>query len=208
MKEAIKGERMNGKMKSKKKGKLKKFSIVLFCVLVSILCHIRFMGANGYIFTFPGADATSQMLVFSSFLEENWSKGNFFWSWEYGLGGDIFTELTYYYTTSIFFIVRFLIKLLLAVDFKDLMLALQWKIILSVIKQSLAMGFMYLYLGYNDVKIKSVFRLIGALIYGTGIWYLKFSLSFDYMTDAIVWLPLICLGIKQYKKENKKNVKI
>lgn len=195
-------------MKVKNKALTKNMVIIVFFFLVSLLCHIRFLGADGYSFLGSGSDGTSQMLTFTSFLEKNWENGNFWWSWNYGIGGDIFSELSYYYTTSIFFVIRFIIKFILGVDFSNLILTVQWKLFWSILKQILAMTGMYFFLNCDQEDPKTPWNIIGSVIYGTGIWYLQYSINFDYMTDAIVWLPIVCLGIKRYRKKRKSGILI
>ena len=62
-------------------------------------------------FTYYGGDATAQMVGAVSFLERSILDGNLFWSWEYGLGGDLYEQFSYYYSTSPFFYLMFLVKL-------------------------------------------------------------------------------------------------
>ena len=195
-------------MKMKNRALTKNVVVIVCFVLVSLLCHISFLGADGYSFIGSGSDGTSQMLTFTSFLEQNWANGNFWWSWNYGIGGDIFSEFSYYYTTSIFFIIRFIIKVILGIDFDNLILTVQWKLFWSILKQTLAMTGMYFFLKYDKEAEKTTWEVIGSIIYSTGIWYLHYSLNFDYMTDAIVWLPIVCLGIKKYRKKRQSGVLI
>lgn len=180
-------------------------NILIFVIflIISIFCHIKFLGEDGYIFTLIGADSTSQMLPFTAFLEQNWAEGNFFWSYNHGLGGDIFSEYAYYYSTSPFFILRFIVKSILDVSLFDYEVTLLWKVVLSIFKQYIAMIAMYELLKYENNHINKWYNAIGSVAYGTGIWFIYYSLRFDYMTDAFVWLPLICLGIQKVKKENK-----
>lgn len=178
------------------------FFIIIF-LIISILCHWMFLGDSGYIFIIPGTDGTSQMLPFKSFLEQNWSDGNFFWSYDYGLGGDIFGEFAYYYSTSPFFIVQLIIKKIFDISLFDYNIALQWKVLLSIFKQFLAMAVMYELLRYESNNKNKWYNAIGAVVYGTGVWFVRYSLAFDYMTDAIVWLPLVCLGVQKFKREKK-----
>ena len=43
-------------------------------------------------FTYYGGDATSQLVGAVSLLEHSLMEGTFTWNWEYGLGGDLFSN--------------------------------------------------------------------------------------------------------------------
>lgn len=77
-----------------------------------------------------------------------------------------------------------------------------WKIIINIIRQALSMIFMYFLLLYEKEK-KNSFALIGALCYGTPKLFFTMSLSFDFMNDCFVWLPLTFLAFRYYEREKK-----
>ena len=75
---------------------------VLFFVFASVLSHIRYILGDAEFFFSVNTDSFSQLIRMTPFLEDNILDSQ--WSWSYGLGGDIFSEFSYYYTTSPFFI--------------------------------------------------------------------------------------------------------
>ncbi|MBD5639179.1 YfhO family protein [Clostridium botulinum] len=63
------------------------------------------------------------------------------------------------------------------------------------------MYFLYALLKYE--KKKTYTSLIGAMIYGGCINYMVFSLRFDFMADAYIWIPLTILGFRIYNETGK-----
>jgi uncharacterized membrane protein YfhO len=145
---------------------------------------------------FSGAgDPLIQLSYFHYFLHKMFSQGNFFWSWEYGLGGDLFGQFGFYYTSSVFFWLSLLWK---NPDFTQIF---DIKLYLSILKSYLAMIFMFFYLRKINVTFYS--SLIGALLYVGPLFFLRYTLLNDFMTDAMVWLPLVILGLYRYLTFNK-----
>ncbi len=75
-----------------------------------------------------------------------------FWSWSYGLGGDVFGQFIYYYTTSPFFYLMLLLRKLQLGSW-TLGNTLQWKLLFSILKQFLSMCFLYSLLKYEKRKL-------------------------------------------------------
>lgn len=83
-------------------GKNKRIISIIF---VNVLCHIKYILGKGNFYRGVNTDSFNQLIRMIPFLEENILKRQ--WSWSYGLGGDIFSEFSYYYTTSPFFIFNY-----------------------------------------------------------------------------------------------------
>ncbi|EJO5349482.1 YfhO family protein [Clostridium botulinum] len=175
---------------------------IIFLLFFSIGCHLYalYRQYNGFLFGLQGTDSTLQFMYFIPFIQKAFISHQPFWSWSYGLGGDIFGQFIYYYTTSPFF---YLMLLLRKLGFGSWSLenTLQWKLLFSILKQFLSMYFLYALLKYE--KKKTYTSLIGAMIYGGCINYIWFSLCFDFMADAYIWIPLTILGFRMYNKTGK-----
>jgi uncharacterized membrane protein YfhO len=76
--------------------------IYFLLLIAAISMHAYFIYNNVY-FNEASGDAVTQTSHFYPFLHQEFSQGNFFWSWKYGLGGDLFSEFLYYLSTSPFF---------------------------------------------------------------------------------------------------------
>ncbi|HEX3014794.1 MAG TPA: YfhO family protein [Desulfobacteria bacterium] len=174
--------------------------ISLFLLLAfSIGCYI-YVFRHGRLFAQPGRDSALQFMYFIPFIQKAFLAGQPFWSWSYGLGGDVFGQFSYYYTTSPFFYLMLLVRAL-GIGSWTLGDTLHWKLFFSIFKQFLAMSLMYSLLKYEGKKTYT--SLIGALVYGGSLCFMWFALMFDFMTDAYIWLPLTILGFRRHQKTGK-----
>lgn len=149
-------------------------------------------------FTYYGGDATAQLVGAVSLLERSILNGDLFWSWEYGLGGDLYEQFSYYYSTSPFFYLMFFIKLLFGAAGGDFETTQQWRLIGSILKQVICMSLMY-FLTRQEGKHHS-WAVLSAAVYGCSAWYIDNSFAFDFMTDAMIWLPAIVMTFNVLKR--------
>jgi len=173
---------------------------ILLLVFAAILSHIRYILGDAEFFFNVNTDSFSQLIRMTPFLENNILDRQ--WSWSYGLGGDIFTEFSYYYTTSPFFYLQLFLKKMMGAEISNYNTIIVGKIAINIVRQSLAMIFMYILLLYEKEK-KNCFALIGALYYGTAMFFLSISLRFDFMNDCFVWIPLTFLTFRYYERKKK-----
>lgn len=59
--------------------------------------------AEGRYMTGPG-DGLAQMIVFKKLLFDQYTHGNFFYNYSFGLGGGTFSQLGYYFSASFLFL--------------------------------------------------------------------------------------------------------
>nr|WP_165873809.1 YfhO family protein [Baia soyae] len=166
-------------------------------LVVSIGIHAFFLYYRMY-FNEACCDSMMQVSHFYPFLNQEYGQGNFMWSWKYGLGGDIFSEFLYYFSTSPFF------WLTMPLDLANIHDMYQIRIFTSIFKITLAMIFMYHYLRY--LKRTQLSSIVGTLIYGGSIYLIFNSLRFDFMADGMVWLPLLILGFERMIDHKKKGL--
>ncbi|SFX20014.1 Uncharacterized membrane protein YfhO [Thermoactinomyces sp. DSM 45891] len=172
--------------------------VYLFFLLVAIGLHGYFLYYNVYFNEDPCCDSVKQITHFNPFLNQEYSQGNFMWSWNNGLGGDVFSEFIYYFSTSPFF------WLTIPLDIATIQDAFNIRMFISVFKVTLAMIFMYHLLRYNKrTKLSSV---VGSLIYCGSIYIMDNSLRFDFMMDGLIWLPLLILGFERMIDQQKKGM--
>lgn len=171
--------------------------------VIAVLAHSVFVlprlaGLPYDYFTYVVGDSTTQLIPAMTLLENALNDGNLFWSWGYGLGGDLYSQFSYYYTTSPLFYVLYALKRLCGAAGADFATAEQWRLAFSIIKLSLCMGLMYALLKHE--KHGTLLALCGAVVYGLSPWFLDNSFAFDFMTDAAVWPPLIALAYERYRE--------
>lgn len=170
---------------------------LLFLLLMAVAMHAYFV-FTGTDFSEACCDSVKQILHFYPFLQNEYLHGNLFWSWKYGLGGDIFAEFLYYYSSSPFF----WLSLLFQITSIDKILEL--RLFISIFKLFLAMVFMFLYLRY--LRRSRTASLLGSLIYGGSLYFTFYSLRYDFMIDGMVWLPLLILSLERLIDERKKGL--
>lgn len=173
--------------------------IIVFLLLIvfSLLLH-KYIFDSGFLYGDDNTDSTVQMIYFLPFLIKNFILNGNFWSWSYGMGGDIYSEFSYYYTTSPLIWSLYPVFKALPETFWTLENSLNLKLFISIYKQVLIMSFMYLLLRYEKRTKLSSFA--AAIVYGGGIYYMWNSNFFDFMTDAYLWVPLMVLGFRIYEK--------
>jgi uncharacterized membrane protein YfhO len=175
------------------------FMFMVIILIFSLLDHGYFLFTKNLI-ALSGTDGIFQFLYFIPFLQKAFLSGQPFWSWSNGLGGGIFGEFSYYYTTSPFFYLMLFIRYI-GIGTWDFVNVLQWKLVFSIAKQFLSMAFMFALLRYEGKKRYT--SLIGAAVYGGCILFIRETVAFDFMVDAYVWVPLTILGYLIHKKTKK-----
>lgn len=171
--------------------------IALACATHAVFLP-QFFGMPFDPFTYYGGDATAQMVGAVSFLERSILDGNLFWSWEYGLGGDLYEQFSYYYSTSPFFYLMFFVKLLFGAAGGSFESAQEWRLIGSIVKQVLCMSLMFALMRQEGKR--RTWAVLAAATYGCSAWYIDNSFAFDFMTDAMIWLPAIVMTFNVLKR--------
>ena len=171
--------------------------IALACATHAVFLP-QFFGMPFDPFTYYGGDATAQMVGAVSFLERSILDGNLFWSWEYGLGGDLYEQFSYYYSTSPFFYLMFFVKLLFGAAGESFESAQEWRLIGSIVKQVLCMSLMFALMRQEGKR--RTWAVLAAATYGCSAWYIDNSFAFDFMTDAMIWLPAIVMTFNVLKR--------
>lgn len=167
-------------------------------ILFSVLCHL-YIFRSGFLYGDDNTDSTVQMIYFLPHLiKEFILKGNF-WSWTYGMGGDIFSEFSYYYTTSPVIWSLYPLFKILPASWYTLENSLNLKLFISMYKQVWIMVGMYLLLRYEKRSRGSAFA--AAIVYAGGIYYMWNANFFDFMTDAYIWVPFMVLGFRVWEKK-------
>ncbi len=174
---------------------------VVLLILTAVLCHARYVLQPELLFATEG-DSFRQILPTSILYQNALAAGDPFWSWSFGLGGDLFTELSYAGTTSPFTCLQFFVRALCgATGGADLVAALRWKLAFSIVKQALALTLTYALL--RRERLRPAYALVGALTYGCAPWFLYRAILFDFMTDAYVLLPLAMLAFNRYRRTGR-----
>lgn len=177
---------------------------IIFAILGHSFYIYRFI-KEGVIFTGPN-DGLEQMLPIQKFLYEKFTSGNFFYSSDFGLGGDYYTDLAYYYSTSVIFFFNMIGIYILDIIFNfktsSIVFWAQNAFIISILKSAFAIFFTYKYLNY--IKVKKEFAFLAGFLFVTSPIYFRFTLYWSFFSDIFIFLPLVLLGIEKYIQEEKK----
>ena len=177
----------------------KLFVIMLVTALVGHSFYIYRFFQDGTIFTGPN-DGLEQMLPMQLYLYEKWSRGKWFYDIDFGLGGDYYTDLAYYYSTNVIFFFNMLIVkfLSLFMDLKTDTITFWAKnaFFISIIKSAIAGMFSYLYL--RTTRISKSMSVLFAYLFITSAIYFRFTLYWSFFSDIFIFLPMLLFGIERF----------
>lgn len=183
--------------------------IKLLCValfvggIVYIPVYYRFMS---YGIVYSGTiDGFKQMMPFQMFLYEKMTTFSSLYDLSFGLGGDYFTDLSYYYSTSVIMYINFFIlKLIHMVGFINPTSIDFWpgnQIVVAYFKCVLI--FLIAYGMLKSLKIENPYRFVGALLYSTSTAVYYYNFIWSFYGDILVYLPLSIWGMERFFKERK-----
>ncbi len=186
-----------------------KIGIIYFIAsyIISVICHspilYDYFKNNRY---YMGRDdGFDQMIPFQIYIYEHFTNFNFFYNMDYGLGGDFFSGLAYYFTTSpiswLNFISVYLLDILGLVDGSSPQFWAEFNLFHSIFKLSLIFLTMYLLMRYFNMNRLS--SIVASIIYGFSTYYVSFSMLFPFFSEVMIYLPLIILGLERLFKERK-----
>lgn len=182
------------------------WKIVVFFLLLSTFAHATYLRewSNNRFMVGPN-DGLSQMLPFKTLLYKHYTEGEFFYSTFFGLGSGIYSELSYYFSTSIVFIVTtafvFLLESIHLISEPDLLFWAQAAVFINIIRLALILSIAYYVFRYFDFK--PVAAILGASVYGLSGIYFRHAVYWEFFADAYLWLPFLVLGVEKIFRENR-----
>ncbi|MBM7841141.1 putative membrane protein YfhO [Alkalihalobacillus xiaoxiensis] len=176
-------------------------------LLFAVLAHAFFFYQlnNGQFMVGPN-DGTAQMLPFKQFLYQQFSEGSFFYSHQFGLGGGIFSQLAYYFSTSSIFFLTFIIVYLgewfgIFLHTDEIIFWGQAAVFVNTARLAIVVFITTLVFRY--FKIPTIYAFIGAILYGGSVMYFRHASFWEFFADAYLWLPLLVLGVEKIIREKK-----
>lgn len=168
-------------------------------LLISILAHSFYIWHLHDGLIMKGLqDGLSQMVPFKQFIYENYSKGNFFYSERFGIGGGIFSQLAYYYSTNIFFLLVampvFIVESITKYQV-NLHTWIQLVLPMSILKQTAILLVAYSY--FKTMSLSKKASYVGAVIYALSPFFFRHEAFWDTLTDVMFWLVLLLIGIEK-----------
>ncbi|WP_458411925.1 YfhO family protein [Schinkia sp. CFF1] len=183
----------------------KHFLLICGSLVLSIVAHAFFIyqTLHGTYMVGPN-DGLSQMVPFRKMLYDQFSSGNFFYSFQYGLGGGTY-QLAYYYADNIFYFfvfgIVFILDKLSFIPTPDVLFWAQASVYISIVRLTIIL-ILTTYV-FRYMKIKMGYAFIGAFFYGGSIIYFRHATYWEFFADAFLWLPLFVLGIEKIIREQK-----
>ncbi|WP_289889534.1 YfhO family protein [Virgibacillus pantothenticus] len=150
-------------------------------------------------------DGLSQIATFKKFIYENYKSGNFFYAWDFGLGGGFYSQLAYYFSTSLVFllssVVIFILDSFQWIDPSNVEFWAQSNLFISIIRLSVIL-FITSH-AFRYMKIQAFPAFTGAVVYGCSVMYMRHVVYWEFFADAFIWLPLVVLGLEKLIREGK-----
>lgn len=173
----------------------KKLLMIMLFLTLAIIGHTyilyRFIH-DGILFTGPN-DGIEQMIPMQMYLYDKWSQGQFFYATDFGLGGDFFSDLSYYFSTNLLFIINAIIiyitNLIVSLPTGNVTFWTINAIVISIVKATIAMLVTYLF-SMRIVKHRVNSSLIAFLFVMSPLYY-RFTVYWPflvmYLSDYIYY---------------------
>ena len=150
-----------------------------------------------------------QMVPIQMYLYNQWHQGNLFYASNFGLGGDFFTDLSYYFSTNLLFIINVLIisfvKLFISLDTHQVMFWMNNALIVSIFKGRLRFIVHFICSIHFKNKILSIFT---AFLFVISPLYFRFTAYWPFFSDVFIWLPLLLLAMEKSIQQRKSGLLI
>ncbi|MFI3377706.1 YfhO family protein [Mammaliicoccus sciuri] len=183
------------------------FKYILLFGVLAILGHSYILYRyfkDGIIFTGPN-DGIEQMLPIQMYLYEHWTHGTFFYSTDLGLGGDMFMDLSYYFSTNILFIINVIFvwigSFIFHFNTDHMLFWAQNAIVISIIKSFLIMSFTYLYV--KKIGLNRTASIVATFLFAVSPIYFRFTVYWPFFSDVFMLLPLLLFSIERFLKDKK-----
>lgn len=182
--------------------------IIIGSLYIAIISHLYFIyqKSDGILMT-GFNDGLSQMIPFKKFIYDQYTSGNFFYSDSFGLGGGFYSQLGYYYSTNIFFLLHVVIiyffELLGWMDHPDISFWADAILPMSILKLTITLILTTYY--FRQIKFGFLASFLGAIIYAVNVLYFRHTMYWDFFSDAFIWFILLLIGVEKIiqKKSGK-----
>lgn len=172
-------------------------------VIVYAPAWFRFI-QDGIIYSGNG-DGFKQMMPFQMFLYEHFSQFPALYDLGFGLGGDFFTDLAYYYSTSPLMYLNFgiigLTEWLTNIQPEHIEFWPGNQIFLAFIK--CVITFLVAYGTMREFKLFGKYRFLGAFLYSASSVLYYFNFTWSFFGDILIYLPLSIWGMERFFKQRK-----
>lgn len=183
------------------------YLFMITIIIMSLIAHIFFINnqfRNGLFMVGP-SDQLIQMQIFKDFLYDEFTNGNFFYSFNYNGGDNFFARLSYYYSTSILYYLTVLFTFILeTVGVIGEPTMVYWAYIALFISLFRSIIILIITTKYIEVfEVKRPVALLGASFYAFSNIYFRHVVLWEFFADAMIWLPIILYGVEKIIRGHK-----
>ncbi|MBB4825190.1 putative membrane protein YfhO [Sporosarcina luteola] len=176
------------------------------CLAVAILSHLFFLTEFFQDRYMTGLnDGLSQMIPFKYFLYNLFTEGEFFYSESFGLGGGVFSQLGYYFSTSLVFYVTVLMTFLLEkigwISSPSLFYWANIILVVSILRMTCILALTTYY--FRKIRFAMLPAFVAAALYGTCVMYFRHVTYWEFFADAMLFLPLLLIGVESIMRDGK-----
>lgn len=152
-------------------------------------------------------DGLQQMVTFKALLYEQYKNGDFFYSYQFGLGGGTYSQLAFYFSTSFLFILTaifvFLLQSFHVIGPADVLFWANATVFVSIARLTLIVFITSNVFRYMKSEWLPAFT--GACFYGLAPIYFRHVTYWEFFADAMIWIPLLVLGVEKVFREKRPN---
>ncbi|MEJ7540949.1 YfhO family protein [Staphylococcus intermedius] len=171
--------------------------------IVYVPVAFRFI-QDGIIYSGNG-DGFKQMMPFQRFLYDHFSQHHALYDSGFGLGGDYFTDLAYYYTTSPMMYLNFIFvglgQWLFHLNPSDIEFWPGNQIFTAYLR--CVITFLAAYGMFREFKLERFYRYLGAMLYATSTVVYYFNFTWSFFGDILIYLPLSIWGIERFFRKRR-----
>ncbi|WP_117160819.1 YfhO family protein [Paraliobacillus sp. X-1268] len=182
--------------------------LIISSLVVAVLGHLFFLrewlldrymvGPN---------DGLQQMVTFKKILYEQYKSGNYFYSYQFGLGGGTYSQLAFYFSTSFLFILSaifiFVLQALDVIGPADTLFWANASIFISIVR--LTSIIVITSIVFHYMKSDWLPAFTGACFYGLATIYFRHVTYWEFFADAMIWIPLLVFGVEKVFREKRPN---
>ena len=150
-------------------------------------------------------DGLEQMLPMQLYLYEQFREGTWFYDMDFGLGGDFYTDLAYYYSTNIIYYINILFvragEVVMGFDPSTIGFWAHNAFFISILKAFLIIYFTYRFLG--SIGVRPIPAILGGFIFAASPTYFRFTIFWSFFSDVFIWLPLTLWALELLIQKRK-----
>lgn len=157
------------------------------------------------IFMTGANDGLEQMLPMQLYLYEKFKEGTLFFDTDFGLGGDFYTDLAYYYSTNVIYHINIVFvrigEFLFGYDTGTIEFWAFNGFFISILKTFAIIFFTYKFL--KVIGVKPVYAILGGFIFAASPTYFRFTVYWSFFSDVFIWLPLTLFALEMLIRKGR-----